>query len=492
MIDTQAIRSKILDLAMRGQLTEQLPEDGNAEELYQQIQKEKQELIKEGKIKKQKPLPEITDEEIPFDIPKNWKWVYLGELFEHNTGKALKTSDQNGQLLEYITTSNLYWDHFELKKLKSMYFKESEIDKCTVKKGDLLICEGGDIGRSAIWTFDYEIRIQNHIHKLRKYSDLIYTDFYYYLLWLYKQTDRISGIGIGLQGFSSKRVHSLIVPFVPYYEAVRVVLKVKKAFSVLDTIDKLQAQYADNLTALKSKLIDAAIQGKLTEQLPEDGTAEELIDRIKIEKEALISSRKIPKEKALPKINSGDIPFDIPDNWNWVRVQDVATYITDYVANGSFATLKANTKTYKEKNYALFVRTMDLSADFKDDCSYIDKKSYDFLKKSRLFGGELILPNIGASIGKAFIMPNLGMPMSLAPNSIMLKFTEPIINSYFSFIIKSSYGYKLLNKTQGGSATAKFSKTDLRSLIVPIPPLSEIKRIVQKLDEILPLCEKLK
>ena len=490
MIDTQAIRSKILDLAMRGQLTEQLPEDGNSEELYQQILEEKQKLIKEGKIKKQKPLPEITDEEIPFDIPKNWKWVYLGELFEHNTGKALKTSDQNGQLLEYITTSNLYWDHFELKNLKSMYFKENEIDKCTVKKGDLLVCEGGDIGRSAIWTFDYEIRIQNHIHKLRKYSELIYTDFYYYLLWLYKQTDRISGIGIGLQGFSSKRVHSLIVPFVPYYEAVRVVLKVKKAFSVLDTIDKLQAQYADNLTALKSKLIDAAIQGKLTEQLPEDGTAEELIDRIKIEKEALISSRKIPKEKALPKINSGDIPFDIPDNWNWVRVQDVATYITDYVANGSFATLKANTKTYKEKNYALFVRTMDLSADFKDDCSYIDKKSYDFLKKSRLFGGELILPNIGASIGKAFIMPNLGMPMSLAPNSIMLKFTEPIINSYFSFIIKSSYGYKLLNKTQGGSATAKFSKTDLRSLIVPIPPLSEIKRIVQKLEEILPLCEK--
>lgn len=489
MIDTQAIRSKILDLAMRGQLTEQLPEDGTAEDLYQQILEEKQKLIKEGKIKKQKTLPEITDEEIPFDIPKNWKWVYLGELFEHNTGKALKTSDQNGQLLEYITTSNLYWDHFELKNLKSMYFKESEIDKCTVKKGDLLICEGGDIGRSAIWTFDYEIRIQNHIHKLRKYSELIYTDFYYYLLWLYKQTDRISGIGIGLQGFSSKRVHSLIVPFVPYYEAVRVVLKVKKAFSVLDTIDKLQAQYADNLTALKSKLIDAAIQGKLTEQLPEDGTTEELIDRIKIEKEALISSRKIPKEKALPKINSGDIPFDIPDNWNWVRVQDVATYITDYVANGSFATLKANTKTYKEKNYALFVRTMDLSADFKDECSYIDKKSYDFLKKSRLFGGELILPNIGASIGKAFIMPNLGMPMSLAPNSIMLKFTEPIINSYFSFIIKSSYGYNLLNKTQGGSATAKFSKTDLRSLIVPIPPLSEIKRIVQKLEEILPLCK---
>lgn len=145
----------------------------------------------------------------------------------------------------------------------------------------------------------------------------------------------------------SNAIKNYPVPVAPYPEQQRIVEKIEQAFSILDTIDELQAQYADNLTALKSKLIDAAIQGKLTEQLPEDGTAEELIDRIKIEKEALISSRKIPKEKALPKINSGDIPFCIPENWKWVRVRDVATYMTDYVANGSFATLKANTKTYK-------------------------------------------------------------------------------------------------------------------------------------------------
>src|SRR5699024_795799 len=130
----------------------------------------------------------------------------------------------------------------------------------------------------------------------------------------------------------------------------------------------------------------------------------------------------------------------------------------DYVANGSFATLKKNTKTFKTKNYALFVRTMDLTSNFKGECSYIDKSSYDFLRKSKLYGGELILPNIGGSIGKAFLMPDLNMPMSLAPNSIMIKFLHPIMNKFFSFIIQSPYGATFLRNTKGGTATPKFSK----------------------------------
>ena len=229
-----ALKSKLIDAAIQGKLTEQLPEDGTAEELYQQIQEEKQKLIKEGKIKKQKPLPEISDDEIPFDIPANWKWVHLGELFEHNTGKALKTSDQNGQLLEYITTSNLYWDHFVLRDLKKMYFKESEIDKCTVKKGDLLICEGGDIGRSAIWPFENEMLIQNHIHRLRSYGNFICVRFYYYGMWLYKHTGKINGVGIGLQGLSSKRLHSLVVPLPPLAEQKRIVQKLDEILPICE------------------------------------------------------------------------------------------------------------------------------------------------------------------------------------------------------------------------------------------------------------------
>ena len=228
------LKSKLIDLAIRGKLTEQLPEDGTAEELYQQIQEEKQALIKSGKIKKEKPLPEIAETEIPFEIPENWKWSYLGDLFQHNTGKALNAKDTQGQMLEYITTSNLYWDHFELKELKKMPFTDEEAEKCTVKKGDLLVCEGGDIGRSAIWPYDYGMRIQNHIHRLRKFGDGICTKYYYYLLLLYKQTGRINGIGIGLQGFSSKRVHSLTVPLPPLAEQKRIVDRLDKLLAVCD------------------------------------------------------------------------------------------------------------------------------------------------------------------------------------------------------------------------------------------------------------------
>ena len=323
MIDTQSIRNKILDLAMRGQLAEQHMDDGSAEELYQQIQAEKQELISAGTIKREKALPEISAEEVPFHIPESWKWVHLGELFQHNTGKALNASDTQGQILEYITTSNLYWDRFELDDLKTMPFTESEIEKCTIKKGDLLVCEGGDIGRSAIWPFDYDMRIQNHIHRLRRYTKDIYTKFYFYLLWLYKQTGRINGIGIGLQGFSSKRVHSLIVPLAPYNESVRIVEIIDRAFSILDTIDDLQAQYADNQAVLMGKLIDAGIQGKLTEQLPEDGTAEDLYQQIQIEEQELIRAGRFKKKKPMPDIAEEDKTFEIPRNWKWVHLGDL-------------------------------------------------------------------------------------------------------------------------------------------------------------------------
>ncbi len=232
--DLTVLKNKLIDAAIQGKLTEQRPEDGTAEELYQQIQAEKQALINVGKLKDEKPLPEISSEKVPFPIPDRWRWVYLGELFQHNTGKALNASNTHGQMLEYITTSNLYWDRFELNNLKSMPFEDSEIEKCTIKKGDLLICEGGDIGRSAIWPFDFEMRIQNHIHKLRKFSTTICTKFYYYLLWHYKQTGKINGIGIGLQGFSSRRVHSLIVPLPPFAEQKRIVAKLDEALKIIE------------------------------------------------------------------------------------------------------------------------------------------------------------------------------------------------------------------------------------------------------------------
>ena len=233
--DSEILKSKLIDAAIQGKLTEQLPSDGTAEELYQQIQTEKQALISAGKIKKEKPLKEIEEDEIPFEIPESWKWVYMGDIFQHNTGKALNSSEKEGELLEYITTSNMYWDHFELNKLKQMRFKPEEIEKCTITKGDLLVCEGGDIGRSAIWNYDYDMRIQNHIHRLRGYlKEKICEKFYYYVMWFYKHSGLINGRGIGLQGFSSKRLHSLVVPLPPFEEQKRIVGRLNELIEAIE------------------------------------------------------------------------------------------------------------------------------------------------------------------------------------------------------------------------------------------------------------------
>lgn len=184
------MKKSILQYAIQGKLVEQRAEEGTGEELYQQIQAEKQRLIQEKKIKKEKPLAEISEDEIPFDIPESWKWCYIGELFLHNTGKAQNsTGSQNGTIRKFITTSNLYWDEFDFTKVKEMPFTDKELERCTVQKGDLLVCEGGDCGRAAVWKYDEEVCIQNHVHRLRPYQPVdIY--YFYYLFYFYIRVGR--------------------------------------------------------------------------------------------------------------------------------------------------------------------------------------------------------------------------------------------------------------------------------------------------------------
>ena len=249
----QLTKSKILDLAIRGKLVPQDPNDEPASVLLERIRAEKEELIKQGKIKRDKKESVIykgddnsyyevigsetanIDEEIPFNLPDKWEWVRLGVLFSHNTGKTLNKKDTTGIKMTYITTSNLYWNRFELDFLKEMNFTESEIEKCTVQKGDLLVCEGGDIGRAAIWNYDNEIRIQNHIHKLRPFTEISIL-LYYYVFYYYKLTDRINGRGIGIQGLSSNQLHNMFLPLPPLNEQKRIADKVSQLFSLLDSI----------------------------------------------------------------------------------------------------------------------------------------------------------------------------------------------------------------------------------------------------------------
>ena len=217
----KTIKSKILDLSIHGKL---VPQDSNDEPAIKLL-------------KRINPNATICDTSHYGNLPKGWCIVRLGDIYNHTTGKALKKSNTNGVLRKYITTSNLYWNSFDLTEVRSMYFTDEEIEKCTVHKGDLLLCNGGDVGRAAIWNYDEDICIQNHISRLRpKYENTIDNLFYYYILMYLKQKGSLNGKGVAITSLSASDLLSIPVPLPPKKEQVRIVQKIQETETVLQAI----------------------------------------------------------------------------------------------------------------------------------------------------------------------------------------------------------------------------------------------------------------
>lgn len=489
----EQLKLSILQSAFQGKLTGECLPNETADDLYQQIQSEKQRLISEKKVKKEKSLPEISADEIPFDIPDNWRWCYVGDLFLHNTGKAQNSSGStNGTIRKFITTSNLYWGEFDFTKVKEMPFTDTELERCTVKKGDLLVCEGGDCGRSAVWDYDEEVCIQNHVHRLRPYRDVnIY--YFYYLFYLYKNTGRLRGKGVAIQGLSNEAIHKVVLPLAPLEEQHRIVAKIEELLPLVDryavAYEKLEQFNAKFPEDMKKSILQYAIQGKLVEQRPEEGTGEELYQQIQTEKQRLIKEGKIKKEKPLPKIAEDEKPYDIPDNWTWVRFGDLGSYkkgpfgsaITKsmFVPKGNGAI-----KVYEQKNAIQKDATL---GDYYIRRDYFESK----MKGFEVFPGDIIVSCAG-TIGETYVMPDKFEQGIINQALMRMKIFEPLYIPYFltffDFVLK-----KNARSGSKGSAIKNIPPFEiLKNYLVPIPPLAEQKRIVAKLEEILPLCERLK
>lgn len=483
----QELKNSILQLAIQGKLVEQRPEEGTAEELFDRIQEEKQRLIKAGKIKKEKPLPEITEDEKPFEIPESWMWVRLGEIFQHNTGKALNSTNRSGVSLKYITTSNLYWNRFELSNLKEMFFTDTELEKCTVQKGDLLVCEGGDIGRAAIWQSDDNIRIQNHIHRLRAYSTVC-TEFFYYLFYLYKHAGWIGGKGIGIQGLSSKAIHILVFPLPPFAEQKRIVAKIEELLPYIDRYEqawsKLEQFNRRFPEDMKKSLLQYAIQGKLVEQRPEEGTAEELFSQIQEEKQRLIAEKKIKKEKPLPEITEDEKPFEIPESWMWCRLGSILHKLTD----GTHSTPRYITSGVP------FLSVKDMSSGQLDfsNCKYISEQEHQELyTRCNPEYGDLLLTKVGTTGIPVVVDTN--EQFSLFVSVALLKFNQNLIyNKFLQHLINSPLVQTQATENTRGVGNKNWVMRDIANTIIALPPIAEQKRIVEQLEQLLPLCERLK
>lgn len=474
MMTAEQLKASILQLAMEGKLVEQSPEEGTGEELYQKIQAEKATLVKEGKITKQKALPEITDDEKPFDIPESWRWTYIGEIFDHNTGKALNGSNSAGKVLSYITTSNLYWNRFELDKLKRMPFTDSEIEKCTIRKGDLLVCEGGDYGRAAIWPFDYDMRIQNHIHRLRPYVE-VSVQFYYYLIRLYKLSGRIKGKGIGIQGLSSGALHKLYAPLPPLREQYHIVKKIEELMpfvnqyaTVSEKLDKLNSEFPDQV---KKSILQLAVEGKLVEQRPEEGTGEELFRKIQDEKAKLIKEGKIKKQKPLADIADEEKPFDIPESWKWVYVGQIFDHNTGKAMNASAK------KTEKAGSIRPFITTSNLYWNY-FDLSVVKQMFFsdDELERCTIKKGDLVMCEGGAYFGRSAIW-NYDYDICFQNHVHRIRPYAKLDLKFYYYVF---YLYRTNNMMKSkGTAMPGLSSVALHQIMVPLPPLDEQKRIVE-------------
>ena len=495
----QQLKNSILQMAVQGKLVPQDPNDEPASVLLERIRAEKERLIKEKKIKREKnpsvifkgadntPYEKIGDEvrsladEVPFDIPDSWEWVRLGELFQHNTGKALNASNRTGQLKQYITTSNLYWDRFELDNLKEMHFSDSEVEKCTVVKGDLLVCEGGDIGRAAIWSYDYPMCIQNHIHRLRAYLPLC-TRFFYYLFDLYKHAGWIGGKGIGIQGLSSNAIHSLLFPFPPLAEQYRIVdafdtmQPYTDSYAIVESsLDKLNSTFPERL---KKSILQEAVQGKLVPQDPSDEPAEALLERIRAEKQRLIKEGKIKKDKhesvifrrdnshyekldGVERCFDDELPFEIPQNWCWVRF---GTALVNRDAER--IPLSVSQRERLEKKY-----------DYYGASGVIDKVDRYIFDKPLLLIGEdganLLLrskPIAFIAFGQYWVNNHAHVIDAVA--GVDLRYIALFINA------------TNLAPYVTGTAQPKMNQEKLNSILVPLPPTAEQRRIVSAFEEI--------
>lgn len=476
------LKNSILQLAIQGKLVEQRLEEGTGNELYQQIQVQKRRLIKAGTIKNEKPLPEITEEDKPFDIPESWMWCYVGEVFQHNTGKALNGTSGQGVMLPYITTSNLYWNRFELEKLKEMPFTDDEIEKCTVKKNDLLVCEGGDFGRAAIWPYDKPMRIQNHIHRLRAFTE-VSIKYFYYVFFLYKNAGMIAGKGIGIQGLSSSALHNLVMPLPPLAEQMRIVAKIEELLPYIGRYEQAWSKLEDLNkcfpTDMQKSILQMAIQGKLVEQRLEEGTGEELYLQIQDEKQRLIKVRTIKNENLLPEISEDEKPFDIPESWQWVRLSSIGI------------TQTGNTPSKAHPEYigkdVPFITPGDI---LKGVIDY-DNQALSTLGKSVArvcCAGTILQVCIGGSIGKAAVT-KMGVTFNQQINAISTLLCD---NKYVYWVMTSQYFISAMKEKAGGTATPIINKGIWDTLLIPLPPLAEQERIVSKLEEIHPLCENLK
>ena len=478
----EQLKASILQYAIQGKLVEQRAEEGTGEELYQQIQAEKQRLIAEKKIKKEKTLVEITEDEIPFDIPESWKWVRLGDCTGYSQTKP-KISPKD------ITDDMWSLDLEDIQKESGAILTRTTASERKIT-GDKVLFYKGQVLYSKLRPYLKKILIapDNGIctPELVPFNTyLVYANYIVYVLRSPHIDYVVNSVtyGVKMPRVGTETMVNLLIPLPPLSEQKRIVAKIEELLPLIgryavayEKLEQFNAKFPEDM---KKSILQYAIQGKLVEQRAEEGTGEELYQQIQAEKQHLIAEKKIKKEKTLPEIAEDEVPFDIPESWKWCRMSSLGITQTGNTPS------KAHPE-YQGKDIPFITPGDILDGGI---CYENQALSIAGMKVARICeAGSILQVCIGGSISKV-AMTKQRVTFNQQINSITPFCCD---NRYIYYVMMSLYFSKTMKEKAGGTATPIINRGIWNTLLLPLPPLAEQKRIVAKIEELLPLCERLK
>ena len=480
----QQLKNAILQQAIQGKLVEQRAEEGTGQELFETIQDEKQMLIEEGKLKKQKALPQITEEEIPFEIPETWKWVRLGESGITQTGNtpSKSHSEYYGTYIPFIGPGDINNSKVDYSK-NGLSKKGMEFGRKAKVNSILQVCIGGSIGKSCL--VDRDVCFNQQINSI--YPIISNSKFIFYILSspYFKKylTDNAGGTATPI--INRSIWDSILIPLPPLDEQKRIVEKIEELLLLVEKYEKAWTRLEELNKKfpldMQKAILGQAIQGKLVEQRAEEGTGQELFEAIQEEKQKLIKEGKLKKQKALPEITEDEIPFEIPETWKWVRLGDLAK------VTGGYA-FKSNEFTEQG------VRVIRIS-DFNENGfvnSKIVRHTYDdTLQMFLIEKKNILLCMTGGTVGKSLFVKDVEEPMMTNQRVATIKPLFNLSPEYINYNILSFIVQKTIVDSKN-STNDNISMDTIKSFLIPLPPLAEQERIVEKIEELLPLVEKLK
>ena len=485
----EQLKASILQYAIQGKLIEQRPEEGTGEELYQQIVKNRELLIERKVIKRDKRTETAIDPNaIPFDVPENWKWVTLGSILNKLTDGTHKTPKYTTDGIKFVSVKDMSNGVLSLENTKFISEEEHQelYARCNPEKGDILLSKVGTTGVPAIVNTTEQFSLFVSVALLKFDRECIDLKFLYYMLMspLVQTQATENTRGVGNKNWVLDAIANTMVVLPPLAEQKRIVIKVEELLPYVDryaaAYEKLEQFNAKFPEDMKKSILQYAIQGKLVEQRPEEGTGAELKKQMQAEKQRLIKEKKIKKEKPLAEITDDEIPFDIPETWIWIRVGDVGSW-------GSGATPPRTNPAYYGGSIP-WLKTGDLNDGFiKEVPEFITELALEKTSVRLNPVGSVLMAMYGATIGKLGI---LEIPVTTNQACCACIPYEGMYNKYlFYYLMSMRQTY--IGMAEGG-AQPNISKEKIVNSILPLPPLEEQHRIVAKLEEILPLCERLK